>query len=371
MNILKILSLGLAWLLLLPITAAAETVSIPIFASYALMQQLMQRELFKTPDHTAVFAADKSGCTTVSFAKPELSGVEALLQVRADVDVKLGLPSGGKKCTVLSQWSGSTALKGSPIVAGAESLAVQFKVVDAQVYDAGGMQMKGGFIKQALQSRLHPLLDQFKLDLEPALGRAKTLLPSVLKGYSAEQVTHLFDSLHIGDVKAESGGLKINVQMDALNPNVIEGLAGTALKDTEKSALPSAAQDWDVFLSAIVKQMSNKTKSPEMREALLEVLQDARAQLQGAAHQHKSSGPDPLKQVFINSWERLAPLARSMSAKAPHQDLLELLSFVSAPDLLETLDALGTGLGIDISVDGLQKLVHLLNNKAQANAVKT
>lgn len=342
---------------------AADSVAVPIFASYALMQQLMQRELFKSPDRTAVYPVDKSGCTKVTFANPQLSGTEGLLDLRANLDVKLGLPS-SKKCTVLNQWVGSAALKGAPIVVGPEALAVQFKVVDAQVFDAGGMQLKGGLVQQVLQSRLHPLLDQYKLDLQPLLARAKAMLPSVLQGYSKDQLTQLFDSFRLGEIKADAQGLNINLLMDRLNPEVAETMAGTALKNVPKSALPDSAQDWDTLLSLIVKQMSRKTDSQEIREALLEVLQDARKEFKYSA----SKGADPLKHVFMNAWERLAPIAQTLSHKAPHQDLLQLVSYVSAADVFKTLDALADGLGVDISGDGLQKMLQLLNKPSEAKA---
>lgn len=332
--------------------AKSETVSVPIYASYDLLRELMLRELFKNVDHTATVNADRLGCTTVNFAKPQVNGGEGLLQLRANVDVKLGLPNSAKKCTVLSEWVGSTLLKGTPIVVGKEALAVQFKVVDAQVFDTAGMPMKGGLIKQALQTRLRPFLEQYQLDLQPSLTRAKMILPSLIDPSAAESLAYSLASMHLGALQAEASGIKINVNLEALNPDVLQNLA----RNNQVSTLPSSAQEWDSVLSSIVKQLTHKTKSSEMREALLEVLQDARQQLKVSTNES-----DTLKQIFLTSWDRLTPLAKTMSAKAPHQDLLELLAYVSAADLFNTLEALQKVLGFDVSAPGLIKLMQVLD----------
>ncbi len=333
-------------------SAQAEIVSVPIFASYDLLRELMLRELFKNPDHSATVNADKLGCTTVNFAKPQVNGIEGLLQLRANVEVKLGLPNSAKKCTVLSEWSGSTALKGTPVVVGKDALAVQFKVVDAQVFDTAGMPMKSGLIKQALQTRLRPFLEQYQLDLQPSLARAKTVLPLLTEHSAAESLARSLASVHLGTLQAEASGLKINVDMEALNPAV----AQTLVRNNPASALPETAQEWDSVLSSIVKQLTHKTKSPEIREALLEVLQDARQQLKKT-----TTDRDALKSIFMASWDRLAPLAKTIGAKAPQQDLLQLLAYLSGADLFKTLEALEKVLGVDLSAQGLTKLMQTLD----------
>lgn len=351
-NLSVLLGLGL----LCAASAHAEQVSVPIVASYALLQQVMQQELFKSPEHKAVFAVDKAGCTSVSFANPQLSGADALLQVQAEVEVKMGFATAPGRCSVLQKLSGSTRLKGAPQVMADNPLALKFQVVEAQVYDANGRQLNGGLVQQALQGQLRPLLDQFVLDLRPTVVRAQTLLPPVVHGYSSAQINQVLKSVRLGPVTLDAHGLTLGLLLQALPPSTVQG----ALQQAQQAqGLPKLAA-WDSALSMLVKQMSSQTRSPEVREALLEVLQDARMQWQGGANA-VAAGEDPFKRVFMSSWDRLTPLARNMvGPQAQQQELVALLAYVSANDVFATLESLARALGVDISGPGLLQLVQLM-----------
>ncbi|NOT83750.1 MAG: hypothetical protein HOP02_02995 [Methylococcaceae bacterium] len=187
--------------------------TVPIFVKYGLMQQVMLQQMFKGPGHTAIYRIDRSGCNTVTFASPQLSGIEGLMQVRANVLVKLGVSTGEKKCSALKHWSGRARVKGKPIIIGADSQAVQFKVMDAEVFDVNGKQLNNALIQAALEGQLHPLLDQFKMDLKPNLQQLKSVLPFMLPSYSPTQIDQLIASVHLGNIQVQNNGLNISVQI--------------------------------------------------------------------------------------------------------------------------------------------------------------
>lgn len=210
------LLIGLALLSFIrPVRAATEPLTIPVFVKYALMQQIMLQQMFKGPGQTAVYPLDKTGCATVNFAKPHLSSVDNLLQVRANVLVKMGvpLPNNPKKCIGAKKWSGRTVVQGKPVITGQDSLTVHFQVVNAEVFNANGTQFNNALVSAALEGQLHPLLDQFKINLKPQLRQLESVLPFMLPGYSDAQINELIDSVHLGKIEVQRDGLNIAIQM--------------------------------------------------------------------------------------------------------------------------------------------------------------
>lgn len=205
---------------------ANEPMTIPVFLKYGLMQQVMLQAMFKGPGHTAVYRMDKNNCNTVTFVNPHLSGINSLLQVRANLTVKFGTPPDERKCSSTQRWSGRAVVRGKPIVIGPNAQTIQFKVEEAEVFDANGKQLSSGLISIALEGQLHPLLDQFKVDLKPQLQQLKSVLPFMLPGYSNEQIDQLIASVHLGNVQVQAGGLNIPVQLAVDKQSMLKFLPG-------------------------------------------------------------------------------------------------------------------------------------------------
>ena len=128
-------------------------------------------------------------------------------------------------------------------------------------------------------------------------------------------------------------------------------------------------RSWDAFLTFVIKETATATRSKELRAALLEILLDARYQFKSIIGEPQQSATDPVKQLFIRSWERLMPVMREISVHSPEQNLLPFLSFITAADALNALDRLGPAMGLDISTDGLRRLARLLNDDPSYNFV--
>lgn len=207
--------LFIAWLTLsFSAVSWADPMTVPIFLKYGMMQKIMQQQMFKEPGHTAIYRMDRSSCNTVNFSSPHLSGVGGLLQVRANVLVKMGSPSADDRgCTSSKNWSGRAVVKGKPIIIGDMAQAVQFKVEEAEVFDVNGKPFNSGLIAIALEGQLHPLLDQFKVDLKPHLKQLKSVLPFMLPSYSSEQIDQLIASVHLGAIQVKQNGVNLDVQL--------------------------------------------------------------------------------------------------------------------------------------------------------------
>lgn len=210
---LKMLLIGGLLLSFSSVGRATEPMTVPIFLKYGMMQQIMMQQMFKAPGRTAVYRLDHSNCNTVNFSSPHLSGVEGLLQVRANVLVKMGTAADDRKCTGSKNWSGRAVVKGKPIIIGTTGQAVQFKVEQAEVFDINGKPLNRGLMAAALEGQLHPLLDQFKVDLKPHLKQLKSVLPFMLPSYSNEQIEQLIASVHLSAIQVRQNGLNLDVQL--------------------------------------------------------------------------------------------------------------------------------------------------------------
>ena len=73
-------------------------------------------------------------------------------------------------------------------------------------------------------------------------------------------------------------------------------------------------------------------------------------------------GGDPVRRIFIDSWDRLRPwLAELDVAAAPAlEQELRLAAFIAGGDALRALDTLGPGFDLQISRDGLRRLARML-----------
>jgi len=170
----------------------------------------------------------------------------------------------------------------------------------------------------------------------------------------------MVDSLRIGHLAVKPGGLDIRLQID-VEP-VLKAEPEPTLSEHEIQQFEKRYRSWDAFLTFVIKEAATATRSEKLRAALLEILLDARYQLRSILAQPPEGASDPVRHLFVRSWQRLMPVMREISVQVPEQNLLPFLSFITAADALNALDRLGPAMGLDISTDGLRRLARLLND---------
>lgn len=350
-----------------PIPAKAETVTIPVFLDYQQWQLLMIRDDFKGPNNTEQYLLDDDGCTSITFSEPRLSAEGELLRVDAKILATIGVSAIGS-CKVITRWTGRTAVTGKPSLVKDQPLSVAFKVQEARLYDQKGNLLKDGLVLQAVKEQLHLLLSRYKLDLKPEIDPFKALLPYFLPRFPADHLKGMIDSLRIGHLVLRSNGLDVRLLIDA--ETVAKAGPEPALSELEIQQLEQRYRSWDAFLTFVIKEVATATRSKELRDALLEILLDGRYQFKSILVKPRQSATDPVKQLFGRSWEKLMPVMREISVQSPEQNLLPFLSFITAADALNALDRLGPSLGLDISVDGLRRLARILNSDPSIDPLK-
>jgi hypothetical protein len=366
-NLIRILhTILLTVLILKPATVLAEKVAIPVFLNYQQLQLLMKRTMFTGPDNSARYLLDNDGCSMVSFSEPHLSAEDEVLSVNAKTLAIIGANT-TDGCMTITRWTGRTVVKCKPLLVNRQPLSVQFQVQAVELYEQGGL-LSDSPLPQAFNTKLHQVLNRFHMDLKPATDQLKALLPYVVPRYSADRLTLMIDSLHIGHVKVRPNGLDVQLILD------VEELPQTetesALTAIEVQQLVQRCQAWDSFLTFVVKEVAVLTSSEALRSTLLDILLDVRYQIKYILTSHPKRGPDPVKQLFVRSWERLEPIMLEICNQLPEHNQLPFLSFITAADALRALDRLGPAVGLDISTDGLRRLARLLNDNPNIDPLK-
>jgi hypothetical protein len=121
-----------------------------------------------------------------------------------------------------------------------------------------------------------------------------------------------------------------------------------------------ALHRWDAFLTFVIKQIGEESSLGDLRSALADVLVASRFDMLEALVPSHPGAPDPTPELFLKTWERLAPVVRQSSLRVPGATALRYLSFVAAGDALAALERMGPDVGIDISADGLRRLARVV-----------
>lgn len=116
-------------------------------------------------------------------------------------------------------------------------------------------------------------------------------------------------------------------------------------------------QQWDGFLTSVVKKLGEEFR-PEQREQLAEIFLDARYDLVQAL---QSGSSDPVPQLFLDAWQRLAPVVKQAIPGAASQTAGQYTSFLSAMDAAASVSGLGQRLGfLRITPEALRGAARLL-----------
>ena len=112
----------------------------------------------------------------------------------------------------------------------------------------------------------------------------------------------------------------------------------------------------------VVKTLGLTTTDRGVRNELLDILLDARRELVEVLRQGPAPGTDPVRNLFLSSWDRL----RVQTRRAIHEGRLgerawRFVTFLAAGDALAALDQAGPGLGLEISADGLRRLARTVD----------
>jgi hypothetical protein len=350
--------------LLLPAQAAsvhAREIEIPVRFDHELLRQTARAEIYTGADGEAVVWDDGTGCGSLVLRDPQIDAADGLVRLLTRAESRLGRRVLGL-CLRVFTWNGTLEIFQDAVVA-PDRRTVEFRVVESNVYDQDGEKgLLTGRLWDLVSGHVHPRLEAVRLDLEGVVGELRGALPLFFPPEDADQVAAVVGSLRVGGVSVDSAGVRVALLFDVPGPAPAPAAptAEPALRPVEIEAWHRAWQHWDAFLTFVVKHLAGEPAASALRTSLGDVLLVARHDIVAILATPAPEAGDPVPGLFLETWDRLAPLVRDLADRSPLPLAMRYTSFIGAADALAAMTRAGPEMGIEISADGLRRLARLV-----------
>lgn len=355
---------------LLPRTASAVEVTIPLNIDYLTLGAALKDQLYNGANGRAELWAGYDKCQFLYATNPRFGRNDGVLKLETNAELSLGLAVAGKCITPIT-WSGIIEAESQPYV-GAD-LAIKFHVTNINLYNSEHKRtiLLRGF--DLIKHSLIPRLETFSFDLRAPLRQLEDLVRAAAVPDAAGRVDNALSTLRpMSAVVPEDRGLKLTLELSVPAIAIPTPAASAApLSPAEIAAWQTMLDNWDAFSVFAIKQLGGTVEDKQVRSELFDLLLDSRYRLVAAlARPEASSGPDPIRVIFIDEWTRLRTIIQSAAQRGMLGNrALEFLSFVSAGDALFAIDQAAPALGMRISEDDLRRLARIMAPQYQADPI--
>jgi hypothetical protein len=355
----------LGWLLIIlaPASALATQVKVPLEIDYITLAAALKRQVYNGPDGRAVLWTGSDKCQHLYAYDPQFAPKNGALSLDTKAELSLGLAVGGK-CVTPITWSGIIEVDTPPYIS---QLTIKFRVTNINLYNPQhekSLLVGHGF--DLIKDNFIPKIRTFTYDLNAPLQDLEGLVRAASTPDVAQRVTTALSTLKpMSAVVPGDNGLKIALEMtvpEAASPAPSASPTCAPLTAAEIAAWQNVLDNWDAFVVFAIKQLGDTTTDAQVRAQLFDLLLDSRYRLVDAlSRPQASTGPDPVRLIFIDVWSGLHTIIRSAAQRGMLGDrAIEFLSFVSAGDALFAFDQAAPALGMRVSTDDLRRLAHLM-----------
>ncbi len=346
------------------LSASQKTIPLPI--DYRLIRNVLVEQLYTGTNKTAHLWKDKGGCSLLDMTNPRIDGQQGLVRIVNDVHARIGTAMGGQCLTVLD-WTGKLETFQRTVLENGGTV-LRFPIDKAVAYDPGGQALRIDQLQDLLKRFAEPKLASVKLDLQEVRGDLEKTLAPVTTPENKAAVQALLNSLRFSEVKAGETGLGVKVAFEVPQANArTSKQPAPVFNESEMQQWNVAWQRWNASLFQAIDRAADDRVSSDVRDTLLETLLTAKSAFHKGLTSNDTSGGDPVRMFFNDSWDRVAPELRTIAKDVPGTEGLRFLTFITATDLLYELEAIGSPLGLDISSDGLRRLGRMLLAKGFRN----
>jgi Transglycosylase SLT domain len=351
----------------------ALQVFVPLTIDYLTLGAALKRQIYDAPGGRAILWKGVNECEFLYAENPRFvrSGA-AMVGLESDGELGLGVPLAGK-CVNPISWKGIIAIDATPYLT--PNLTLMFHVSDINLYDQqhqkslvvgrGFDLIKGNFI---------PRFETFKFDLRAPIEEFRALAEETAPPEQAERFKQVLATVHgVGPTVAAADGVRVTLALTlppmlAAQPTATPG----PLTPAELAAWNEQLDQWDAFIVFAIKQIGSTAGDKQLRASLLNLLLDGRYRLAHAVDQPPApGGPDPVRVLFLDQWQRLGDVVRTAAAHGQLGDhALEFLSFISAGDALMAFDQAAPALGARISAADLRRLARIMAPQSTADPLR-
>ncbi len=348
-----------AWAVAFAATPAfAAEVRLPLTVEAPVIRAALVRDLYNDPNQRAVFWGIPGECSFFYLEDPQVGGEVGRLRVTSRGEARLGTDL-GETCLSPLAWGGFVELFGRPRLDG---WLLRFEIVDSNLLnEKREKEFLTGQLWDRIKESVQPRFGAVTIDLGGPFRDLREFLNTVVAPGHAEEARRAIDSLHPVGVSATPKGIVVEAALDVAQAAGSQTREDTEppLTEAEILAFTERANQWDAFVTFVIKTLGAHSLSPAARQALLETLIDARYQV-SAALAAPSRREDPVRQLFLKSWERLRPVADDIANELPGAEAAQVLTFLAAGDALRVLDQAGPSFGIEVSADGLRRMARMI-----------
>jgi len=364
MRYLATLCASLAALLMCAPAAGARPVEIPLRFDLDLVRQALLAQLYSEPGEKAVILDDNQSCQWFYLFEPSLDVSGSRLRMVSRADVGRGVMV-KQKCIGASPWEGFVEVFDQLEMDNASSV-LTLRTTDWNLYDkARTKKISSGFVWNMIKKPLLHRIGEVRIDFSPVVQELQSWLPLVLRG-EPQAARGAVTSLTISRPVLATDAITLTLSFAPGGRAPVTAAASEpALSPQELAALGQHLQQWDAFITFVVKELARPAPEAAQRQ-LMGVLLEARYELADILGREPGSTTDSVQSLFVRTWERLAPLARAMASRQAGPAVLQYLSFISAADALTALQA-ASPLGVDLSTDGLRRLARMLQPSPAAD----
>ena len=345
-----LISLGL----IMSANTLAREINVPVPLDYGLIRNVLISQLFTGEGQSARLWKDGKECSFLDLSNPQIAGQKGQIKIDNNVHAKFGAKMGGK-CMTLVKWNGVLETLQKPTL-DKTGTVLSFPVTSTNAFDSKGQKLDIAQLQELLQQVVAPKLADLKIDLNESRDDIiKTLLPYV-PAEGSEQLNDSVNSLRFSSVKVDDKNILLNLGFKA-NVKPADTRPVDALSADELLQWQTIWQDWQASLEKGIAQLPLTNEMAANRDTLHSVLQNAGTAFeQGLTADHENDH-DPVRQFINESWDQLAPLLRSVSQQLPGAEGLRYLTLIAATDLMYEVESIGSPFGLEISANGLRKIV--------------
>ncbi len=355
---LKWFLLGVIWLC--PLPGHAIQLEVPLRLEQGFLQRMLAEQIYTDADGEARVWDDGKNCNVFILSAPELDIENGQVHTKSVARARVGTVL-RDTCLSIINWNGFIEIFQEPLLSSSSGV-VEFRVVDSKIYtEDGKSQGVLGTLWNWIKQYVHPRFNRLQLDLHPVLNELKELLELVFL-LNPDGIRQVMDSVSFGSVDVANGRIELGIRIDVPEYTVstVPAESEPVLTEDELIRWEEAWQHWDAFLTLVIKHAGTDTDIHDLRSALLAVLLDARQDLLEVLIPSVPDAPDPVPELFVKTWERLAPELRRVSETQPTASALNYLSFITAADALLAIQTVEEETGFALTADGLRHMARMI-----------
>ena len=333
---------------------------LPMSLDYPLLSSLVLQRYYNDLPGMAKILDQEKGCRRILLSKPSFGYEDGNLIFETRVDLKYGKRIFGT-CLSPVAWSGDLVLRQEPRLQD-QGLALGFTTIGSRLLTldrqpASVAEMVWTFLKD----NVYAFLGTIRVDLAPPVKDMKNFLIPVLSRYQESETLQVIQSIRAESVSADETALTVTNRAE-IPETMIEqpGTKEAALTEEEIDAFVQVWETWDSFLVTCLMALVGRSLDDHERQTLLDVILETRHTFIAGLEDPDPDQADFVRDQFVRAWTRLSPIFRRHLTDGDGKSLLGYLAFFTAADALVALDAVGPGLGMEISREGLSRLIRML-----------